>query len=70
MVSYYPNKLTHDMMLAGIAGIAELRGLLSALEDDIKRGITPIFVPDNDADHAGSVYDKEEKNDTPALFKQ
>lgn len=25
-----------------------------------KRGITPVFVPDNDKDHQGSVYDKEE----------
>jgi hypothetical protein len=25
-----------------------------------KRGITPVFVPDNDKDHQGSVHDKEE----------
>jgi hypothetical protein len=26
-----------------------------------KRGITPVFVPDGDKDHQGSVYDKEEE---------
>lgn len=30
-----------------------------------KRGITPVFVPDNDPDHKGSVHDKEEQ---PELF--
>jgi hypothetical protein len=30
-----------------------------------KRGITPVFVPDDDPDHQGSVFDKEEE----ALFK-
>ena len=28
-----------------------------------KRGITPVFVPDDDADHQGSVFDKEEKGE-------
>ena len=26
-----------------------------------KRGITPVFVPDDDADHQGSVFDKQEE---------
>ena len=30
-------------------------------EDLVKRGITPIFVPDDDPDHQGSVYDAEEE---------
>lgn len=29
------------------------------LEELRKRGITPVFVPDSDLDHQGSVYDKE-----------
>ncbi|MGB9106257.1 MAG: hypothetical protein WCC59_15985 [Terriglobales bacterium] len=36
------------------------------VQADEKRGIQPIFVPDSDADHHGSVYDKpeaEEGND-------
>lgn len=36
------------------------------IEDLRKRGITPVFVPDSDLDHQGSVYDKEEK-DGPRL---
>lgn len=28
---------------------------------DEKRGIVPVFVPDNDKDHQGTVYDKEEE---------
>jgi hypothetical protein len=45
-----------------------------AVQADIKRGITPVFVPDNDKDHQGSVYDKEDETQpqtgstTPALF--
>lgn len=44
-----------------------------AVQADIKRGITPVFVPDNDKDHQGSVYDKEETpqagaTTTPPLF--
>lgn len=44
-----------------------------AVQADIKRGITPVFVPDNDKDHQGSVYDKEETPQagtpaTPPLF--
>ena len=31
-----------------------------AVQADEKRGITPVFVPDNDRDHHGSVYDKGE----------
>lgn len=30
-----------------------------AVQADVKRGITPVFVPDNDNDHQGTVYDKE-----------
>jgi hypothetical protein len=26
-------------------------------------GITPVIVPDNDADHGGSVYDNEEQGE-------
>lgn len=29
----------------------------------IERGITPVFVPDNDLDHQGTVYDAEEETD-------
>lgn len=29
----------------------------------IERGITPVFVPDNDPDHQGTVYDTEEETD-------
>lgn len=32
------------------------------IEDLRKRGITPVFVPDEDLDHQGSVYDKEPEN--------
>lgn len=32
-----------------------------SVQDTEKRGIVPIFVPDNDPDHHGSVYDKEEE---------
>jgi hypothetical protein len=45
-----------------------------AVQADIKRGITPVFVPDNDKDHQGSVYDKgaeeaaDNGSETPALF--
>lgn len=42
------------------------------VQADIKRGITPVFVPDNDRDHQGSVYDKDEApqgtEQTPPLF--
>lgn len=37
------------------------RGSEEALEL-AERGITPVFVPDNDPDHQGTVYDKEEEN--------
>lgn len=37
------------------------RGSEDVLADE-KRGITPVFVPDNDTDHQGSVFDKEEEN--------
>jgi hypothetical protein len=30
------------------------------VKDVEKRGIVPVFVPDNDRDHQGTVYDKEE----------
>lgn len=44
----------------------------AAVQADIKRGITPVFVPDNDADHQGSVYEKDDEpqgsSSTPALF--
>lgn len=30
---------------------------------DEKRGITPVFVPDNDPDHQGTVYDKSESEE-------
>jgi hypothetical protein len=37
--------------------------------DDVKaleeKGITPVFVPDNDPDHQGSVYDKGEEPELP-----
>jgi hypothetical protein len=33
------------------------------IEDLRKRGITPVFVPDSDLDHQGSVYDKEPENE-------
>jgi hypothetical protein len=32
----------------------------AAVQADEKRDITPVFVPDNDKDHQGSVYDKED----------
>lgn len=32
-----------------------------AVQADEKRGITPVFFPDDDRDHQGSVYDKEEE---------
>lgn len=34
-----------------------------AVEDAVKREIVPVFVPDNDRDHQGTVYDKEEDNE-------
>ena len=38
---------------------------------DIKRGITPVFVPDDDKEHHGSVYAKEEKgNGTAPMFEE
>lgn len=40
------------------------RGSEEVLADE-KRGITPVFVPDNDKDHHGSVYDKDEDSPTP-----
>lgn len=48
------------------------RGSEAVLADE-KRGITPVFVPDADKDHQGSVYDKEEDaapiaETTPPLF--
>lgn len=48
------------------------RGSEAVLADE-KRGITPVFVPDNDPDHHGSVYDKGEEDapaesKTPGLF--
>lgn len=30
-----------------------------AVQADIKRGITPVYVPDGDKDHQGSAYDKD-----------
>lgn len=35
-----------------------------------KRGITPVFVPDDDKDHQGSVHDKEEEDNEPLLNGQ
>lgn len=39
---------------------------------DVKRGISPVFVPDNDPDHQGTAYDKEEaapkETNQPPLF--
>ena len=47
------------------------RGSEAAAADE-KRGIRPVFVPDNDKDHQGSVYDKPEKEESgvtqPPLF--
>lgn len=40
-----------------------------AVQADEKRGITPVFVPDNDKDHQGSVYDKDEDSTPPATVK-
>lgn len=40
----------------------------AAVQADEKRGIVPVFVPDNDKDHQGSVYDKED--DSPAPVKE
>lgn len=47
-----------------------------AVKADAERGITPVFVPDSDKDHQGSVYDKDEEsesvtqpNSTPGLFE-
>lgn len=37
-----------------------------AVQADEKRGITPVFVPDTDRDHQGSVYDKDEEPIVPA----
>lgn len=36
-----------------------------AVQADVKRGITPVYVPDNDRDHQGTCYDKEE--DAPVV---
>jgi len=43
--------------------VAESARDTDEIEDLEKRGITPIFVPDDDADHQGSVFDKEEKGE-------
>jgi hypothetical protein len=40
-----------------------------AVQADEKRGITPVFFPDNDRDHQGSVYDKEEELPGKPLFE-
>lgn len=44
-----------------------------AVKADIERGITPVYVPDNDKDHQGSVYDKDEESapesNTPSMFE-
>lgn len=34
-----------------------------AVKDAISKGITPVFVPDNDKDHQGTVYDKAEDSE-------
>lgn len=38
---------------------------IAALE---KRGITPVFVPDEDKDHRGTAYDDEPSQNSPTLF--
>jgi hypothetical protein len=40
--------------LAAVGDSSEVKELLD-------KGITPVFVPDDDPDHQGSVYDKEEE---------
>lgn len=41
-----------------------------AVQADEKRGITPVYVPDNDPDHQGSVYDEPDAapDNTPSMF--
>jgi hypothetical protein len=44
-----------------------------AARADIEKGITPVFFPDSDKDHAGSCYDKDEDSvetgsSTPSMF--
>jgi hypothetical protein len=39
-----------------------MRGSAEELEL-VERGITPVFVPDNDPDHHGTVYDKDEADE-------
>jgi hypothetical protein len=40
-----------------------------AAQADEKRGIAPVFVPDNDKDHQGTCYDKDEEETTTAPAK-
>lgn len=40
-----------------------------AVQADEKRGISPVFVPDNDADHHGSVFDKPAKAEQEPSLK-
>lgn len=37
----------------------------SEVKELLEKGITPIFVPDDDKDHQGAVYDKPEDDDLP-----
>lgn len=39
----------------------ELKALLASYDKDVKRGVTWVPVPDDDKDHAGTVYDKAEE---------
>ena len=35
--------------------------LVAGAQNLAKRGITPVYVPDDDPDHQGTVYDDEEE---------
>jgi hypothetical protein len=39
------------------------------VKDATERGITPVFVPDNDKDHQGTVYDKDEEEEATLAEK-
>lgn len=45
-------------------GNRKIGGLYLELQDCADGGITPVFVPDDDPDHKGTVYDKEEEEET------
>jgi len=40
-----------------------------AISKLLEQGITPVFVPDDDKDHAGTVYDKDQEEETETTWQ-